>query len=144
MFKKVTICCCVATILALVFGVAVQPAHAIKAFSDEFNAKYVKKDSKEKKDVEFAKLVAETKCNVCHLGKSKKDRNPYGVELSKLLDKKADKDNKDKIKSVYEKVEKLPVNPKDKKSPTFGDLIKAGKLPGGKPVEEKKEASSEN
>ncbi len=137
MRKKVTICCCVATILALVFGVAVQPVHAIKPFSVEFLGKYVKEDSKEKKDQDFAKLIAETKCNVCHLGKSKKDRNPYGVELSKLLDKKADKDNKDKIQSVLAKVEKLPVNPKDKKSPTFGDVIKAGKLPGGKPAEKK-------
>ena len=139
MNKKLTICCCVATILALAFGVAVQPAHAIKPFSDEFTVKYVKKDSKEKKDVEFAKLISETKCNVCHKGKSKKDRNLFGAELSKLLDKKADKGNKDKIQDALVKVEKLPVNPKDKKSPTFGDLIKAGKLPGGKPVEEKKE-----
>ena len=141
MSKLVTICFCTAAIIALVFGAAIQSAHAIKPFSDEFSGKYVKKDSKEKKDQEFAKLVAETKCNVCHLGKSKKDRNPYGVELSKLLDKKADKDNKEKIKSVLAKVEKLPSNPKDKKSPTFGELIKAGKLPGGKPVEEKETAS---
>lgn len=137
--KKVTICCCAATILALVFGVAVQPAHAIKPFSDEFKGKYVKEDSELKKDQDFAKLVTEAKCYVCHLGKSKKDRNPYGVELAKLLDKKEDKANKEKIQSVLAKVEKLPVNPKDKKSPTFGDLIKAGKLPGGDPVKEKKE-----
>jgi hypothetical protein len=121
--------------------VAVQSAYAILPFSKEFTGKYVKEDSKEKKDQEFAKLVAETKCNVCHMGKSKKDRNPYGVELSKLLDKKADKDNKDKIKSALAKVEKLPVDPKDKKSPTFGQLIKEGKLPGGKPGEEKDKAS---
>lgn len=139
MRNRVTICCCVATILALVFGVAVQPAHAIKPFSDEFTGKYVKPDSQEKKDQDFAKLITETKCNVCHLGKSKKDRNPYGVELSKLLDRKTDKDNKDKIQSALAKVEKLPVDPKDKKSPTFGELIKEGKLPGGKPVEENKE-----
>ncbi len=137
MKKKVTICCCAAAILALVLGVAVRPAHAIKPFSDGFSASYVKKDSKEKPDAEFAKLIAETKCNVCHMGKSKKDLNPYGVELSKLLDKKADKADEDKIKSVLVKVEKLPINPKDKKSPTFGDLIKSGKLPGGKPVEKK-------
>ena len=137
MLKKVIICCCAATILALVFGVAVRPAHAIKPFSDEFKAKYVKEDSKEKKDQDFAELVTEAKCNVCHMGKSKKDRNPYGVELAKLLDKKADKADKDKIQSVLAKVEKLPVNPDEKKSPTFGDLIKAGKLPGGDPKQDK-------
>ena len=133
MMKKIAICCCAATIYALVFGAVIQSAHAIGAFSNEFKGKYVKEDSKEKKDQDFAKLVDEAKCNVCHMGKSKKDRNSYGVELSKLLDRKADKDNKDKILSALAKVEKLPVNPKDKKSPTFGDLIKAGKLPGGDP-----------
>ncbi len=70
--------------------------YAIKPFSDEFTAKYVKKDEQRKKDQDFAKLVEETKCLVCHMGKSKKDRNPYGVELAKLLDNKTDKDNKDK------------------------------------------------
>ena len=139
MMKKVATCCCAATILALVFGAAVQPAYAIKPFSDVFKSKYVKADSEEKKDQDFGKLVAEAKCNVCHMGKSKKDRNPYGVELSKLLDKKADKGDKEKIASVLAKVEKLPVNPKDKKSPTFGDRIKAGELPGGDP-EKKKES----
>ena len=137
--KKVTICCCAAVVPVLVLALAVQPAYAVKAFSDQFKAKYVKEDSKDKADQDFAKLVDEAKCNVCHMGKSKKDRNPYGVELAKLLDKKEDKDNKEKIQGVLAKVEKLPVNPKDKKSPTFGDLIKEGKLPGGEPVEKTEE-----
>lgn len=138
MRKMLTRVCCTAAFLALVLAAAVPPAHAIKPFSDEFMVKYVKKDSQEKQDQDFAKLVAEAKCNVCHMGKTKKDRNPYGVELAKLLDKSADKENREKIQSVLDKVEKLPCNPDDKKSPTFGDLIKAGKLPGGTPVEEDK------
>lgn len=139
MSKKVFLCCCFVAALAFVLTVAVQPAHAIKPFSDEFSAKYVKQDSKEKKDQDFANLVAEVKCDVCHTGKSKKDRNPYGVELAKLLDKATDKDNQEKIQEVLTKVEKLPSDAKDKKSPTFGDLIKAGKLPGGKPAEKKED-----
>ena len=140
MRNRVTTCCCAATILALVLGATLQPAYAIKPFSDEFTGKYVKKDSPEKKDQDFAKLVEETKCNVCHTGTSKKDRNPYGVELAKLLDKQADKDNQEKIRSILDKVEKFHSNPEDKKSPTFGELIKAGKLPGGTPAEEKKQS----
>ena len=98
MRKKLTVCCCATTILALCFGIAARPAHAIKPFSVEFTGKYVKKESKEEADQDFAKLVAEAKCNVCHMGKSKKDRNPYGVELSKMLDKKADKGNGSRAK----------------------------------------------
>ncbi len=137
MRKTLTIFCCIATAVAVILAAA-PSAYAVKPFSDEFVGKYVKKDSKEKADQDFAKLVEETKCNVCHAGKSKKDRNPYGVELAKLLDKSADTDNREKILSVLDKVEKLPSKPEDKKSPTFGDLIKAGKLPGGTPADEKK------
>jgi hypothetical protein len=128
--------------LFLVAGPAAGRVYAIKPFSDEFTAKYVKKESNEKKDQDFAKLVEETKCLVCHMGKSKKDRNPYGVELAKLLDNKTDKDNKDKIHSALAKVEKLPSNARDKNSPTFGQLIQQGKLPGGAPAAEKGEASN--
>jgi len=125
--------------LLLTAGPAAGPAHAIKPFADEFTAKYVKKEGKERKDQDFARLVEEAKCFVCHVGKSKKDRNPYGVELAKLLDNKTDKANKDKIHSALAKVEKLPSNPQDKNSPTFGQLIQQGKLPGGAPAAEKAE-----
>jgi hypothetical protein len=113
-------------------------AHGVKSFKDQFDVKYVKKDSKDVKQKAFAEIVAEVKCNLCHQGKSKKDRNPYGQELAKLLDKKADMKNVEKIKKVLDQVAKLKFNPKDKKSLTFGELIAAGKLPGGKPKEEKK------
>ena len=142
MTKRTTRVISAAVGLAFLLGLAAQPAWAILPFAKEFSAKYVKKDSKEKKDQDFAKLVKEAKCNVCHMGKDKDDRNPYGVELAKLLDRKTDGDNKDKIQDALVKVEKLPSNPKDKKSPTFGDLIKAGKLPGGTPKAEKKEGES--
>jgi cytochrome c2 len=118
---------------------ATPPAKAIKAFKDQFEAKYVKKETKDAKEKAFAEAVAKAKCNVCHEGKKKSDRNAYGKELAKLLDKKADKDNIEKIKKSLEKVAKAKVDPKDKKSPTFGELIKEGKLPGGDPEAKKKE-----
>ncbi|MHB8901628.1 MAG: hypothetical protein ACYC6Y_22980 [Thermoguttaceae bacterium] len=134
MKKMLPLPCVVAAVFVLALGTAAPPAYAIKPFSDQFTARYVKKDSKEQKDIDFAKLVGETKCNVCHSGKTKKERNPYGTELANLLDKATDKDNPAKILSAFDKVEKLPSNPADKKSPTFGDLIKTGKLPGGTPA----------
>ena len=118
--------------------VSTPPAEAIKPFKDQFEAKYVKKEPKEAKEKAFAEAVAKVKCLVCHEGKRKKDRNVYGRQLAKLLDRKADMDNVKKIREALDKVAKMKVDPKDKKSPTFGDLIAEGKLPGGEPKPEKK------
>ncbi len=53
-------------------------ALAIPAFLKEFQAKYVKPDSTDEKEKAFAELVnTKTKCNVCHVGTSKKMRNAY-------------------------------------------------------------------
>jgi hypothetical protein len=109
------------------------PALAIQEFKKQFDAKYVEGNEK------LAAAVAVAKCNVCHdyKSKSKKDRNEYGMALSKFLKKenfKMDriKEEPDKVKAeiwdAFKKVE-------DQKSTTgksFGDLIKAGELPGGK------------
>jgi hypothetical protein len=111
-----------AAALALVASLAPRPAFAIKQFADEFKAVYVKEGTPLAAEVETAK------CNVCHVGKSKKDRNAYGEALAQRLDKKEDKDNKDKIRKALEEVAALPSQESGK---TFGDLIQAGKLPGG-------------
>jgi hypothetical protein len=120
---------------ALMVGVwaVADAAWAIKPFQEQFVELYVKADSTEPADVAFAELVKSAKCNVCHKGKKKKDRNVYGEALSELLDKKADKDNKEKIRESLAKVAAMPSNPADPSAPTFGDLIKEGKLPGGAP-----------
>ena len=125
--QKLLSTCCVA-IIAL--GVMSQPALAVKAFSDQFMKLY-KVDKKAEKQTEFSEAVLKAKCFTCHQGKKKKDRNLYGMELSVLLDKKKDAKNPEKIVEALEKVATMHSDPKDKKSPTFGELIKAGKLPGG-------------
>lgn len=109
------------TALALSAG----EAFAIKQFFDEFKEVYVKEGSP------LAAAVGEAKCNVCHVGKSKKNRNAYGEALSKLLDKKEDKKNVEKIRQALETVAAESSDPADAAAPTFGDLIAAGKLPGG-------------
>jgi hypothetical protein len=117
---------------------ATPSANAIKPFSDEFKAKYVKEKPENDKEKAFAEAVTKVKCLVCHEGKSKKNRNVYGKQLSELLDKKTDKENVEKIKKALDRVAKTKVDAKKKDSPTFGDLIAEGKLPGGEPKEEKK------
>ena len=111
--------------LAVVAGSATRPAFAIKQFSDEFKAVYVQEGTP------LAAAVETAKCNVCHKGKSKKDRNAYGEALAKLLDKKEDKDNVEKIREALATVAKESSDPANADAPTFGALIEAGKLPGG-------------
>jgi hypothetical protein len=120
----------------VMFGVAMSPALAIKAFKDQFESKYVKEKPANDKEKALAEAVAQAKCNVCHEGKKKKDRNAYGKELSKLLDKKVDKEDVKKIQKTLDQVAKLKVDPKDKKSPSFGQRISEGKLPVDLPKKE--------
>lgn len=112
---------------AVAVGVAVMasPAYAIKQFADEFKAVYGKEGSP------LAAEIEKAKCNVCHVGKSKKDRNAYGNALADLLDKKTDKDDKDKIRKALEQVAAMSSDPSKPGAPTFGDLIGKGELPGG-------------
>lgn len=111
--------------VAVFAGSAARPAFAIKQFFDEFKTMYVKDGSPLAAEVETAK------CNVCHVGKSKKDRNAYGNALAELLDKKEDAKNVEKIKQALADVAKMPSDPNNKDSATFGKLIEEGKLPGG-------------
>jgi hypothetical protein len=113
--------------VALAGGGFARPAFAIKQFQDEFKSLYVQEGTP------LAAEVERVKCNVCHVGKDKKERNAYGKALDERLDKKADKDDKEKIRKMLEEVAALPSDPDKKDSPTFGDLIKAGKLPVATP-----------
>ena len=102
-------------------------------YSKAWQKKYVgdKKTNVQKKLA--AAVTKVKKCNVCHDprkidGKiSKKNRNDYGKALGKLLTKK-DKKNTKKINDALTKVEKMGAD-KKKKLPSFGALLKAGKLP---------------
>ncbi len=121
-------------VVALITGVvficsSAHQASAIPAFKREFQKLYIYPETNE----EFAKLVKSNKtgCLVCHQGKKRKHHNPYGIHLTKLLDKKKDAKDLEKIIAALKKVEKMHTDPDDDKSPTYGKLIKANKLPGG-------------
>ena len=119
------LCSCVALSL---LPLGAKRAEAIPAFKTEFDAMYVKKDSQDPKEKSLAEAVDKVKCNVCHVGKSKKDKNEYGKELGKLLGK-ADLKAKAKIQDALKQVGKIKSKPGDDASPTYEDLIKDGKLP---------------
>jgi hypothetical protein len=106
-------------------------AFGIEAFKKEFDNKYVKKDPASDTEKAFAIAANKAKCAVCHVGKTKKVRNEYGKALDELLDRKTDAKNTAKIQDALEKVAGMKSNSKDASSPTFGELIEQGKLPGG-------------
>lgn len=129
MNRVVSYLCCAAVALAFI----ARPVSAIPQFFNEFKAKYADPEgtAEQKALAETIEAIkpATQRCNVCHVGKDKKKRNAYGDALAELLDKKEDKDNKEKIQEALDKVAETKVDPDDEKSPTYGDLLKEGKLP---------------
>lgn len=101
------------------FLVSASPAFAVKQFYDEFKEVYVNNGNLD------ASVVAKAKCNLCHEGKSKKDKNAYGELLDKLLDRKKDARNPEKIRQALVAVE----SEKSPSGKTYGELIKEGNLP---------------
>jgi hypothetical protein len=125
---------CLLALSCCVLLVEVQSARAIPAFNKEFVDKYVKKEPANDSEKALAAAVNKVKCNVCHMGTNKKMRNEYGKALKGLLDKKTDIKNVAKIQGALEKVAGMKSNPSDPSSPTFGELLDQGKLPGGDQV----------
>jgi hypothetical protein len=132
-------CCMKKLSLALILGAAAcllsqGKAEAIPLFNTKFQERYASSAA----PAEFVTLVKETtKCNVCHiLGEEKKVRNGYGESLKKagLMKTFAMKIKEDEagttkaIQDAFDKVEKE----KTVAGKTYGELLKAGKLPGEK------------
>ena len=92
-------------------------------------------------DKKFAEEVnkASNRCFICHQSKDRKKRNVMGKELSKFLDSKKDAKDAEKISASIKKVLEMHVDPKDDKSETYLDRLKASKWPAGDLEELKKE-----
>lgn len=121
-----------------------EKAQALLGFQKLFIEKYA---GDEKQAAYKELLVKEAKCNTCHQGKKKPNRNDYGVQLARILDKKKHLKYKEEavakeIKQAFDTVGKMRSNPKDEKSPTFAELIAKGKLPGGNLKEVMKEPTA--
>jgi hypothetical protein len=103
-------------------------AAAEKPFRAEFEAKYIRAESTDPKDIALKEAFEKAKCNVCHVGPKKKTLNAYGLQIGKLIGK-GDKHDTEKIQAALEKVAEMKADPNDLGSPTFGELIRQGKLP---------------
>jgi hypothetical protein len=133
--------CLLAAAALVAFGPA-RPAAADQQFYNAFIDEYVKTHENK----QFIELVTkEAKCLICHQGnKSRKNRNVFGNEVDKLLDRKTDAKDREKIVAALKKVVAVKVDSKNDKSETYADRIKAGKLPGGELEELKKEPPTES
>ena len=85
------------------------------------------------KNADFVTTAKEKKCNVCHFGTKKSDRNDFGKALSKhttkagYLEKKADAAV---LQKYFEEGLKKVLEIKNPEGEKYGDRINAGKLPG--------------
>src|SRR6266478_4960620 len=99
----------------------VSPASALPQFKKAFEEKYVTNCNND----EFKAAFKSAGCNVCHVkgAMDKKARNAYGVALAKLTGGHCQKE----LDEAFSKVEEQ----KSGSGKSYGDLIKAGKLPAG-------------
>ncbi len=135
----------IAFALLVAIGIA-RPTSAVTQFYIQYKKDYLDNHA----DKEYAETVnkAANRCFVCHQGKNRKNHNAFGKHLVELLDSKKDVKDKEKISAAIKKVVAMHVDPKDDKSETYMDRIKASKWPGGelealKREPEKKEETSQ-
>jgi len=133
---------CLSVVAAMLIGlVSARPAGAVLQFYNVFKTEYLEKHPD--KEYVAALTKASDKCYVCHQGKNRKHHNEFGLHLVDLLDRKKDMKDVEKIKAAIAKVVAMHVDPKDEKSETYADRIKASKWPGGELAELKKEPAEE-
>jgi len=134
---------CALLLSLVIVGLSCQQVFAVA----QFQAAFIKEYINDHPDKDFQKYVkTKAKCHICHQGKvtpKTVHHNAYGKELVKLLDAEKDKKDTKKIKEALDKVAKMHSDPKDEKSPTYGELIKESKLPGGKLEDSQKEVEEE-
>lgn len=129
----------VVMLIAAMMSTLATPAMAITHFKKIWGEHYTPKGDEpgaEDVDPEFMKISRKAGCNLCHVkGEDKKKvRNEYGEALHKYL--KAEDFSKDRIKAEPDKVKeeiiaalKKVADVKNKEGDTFGERIKANKLP---------------
>ncbi len=120
----------VALLAVFMLGLFTQSAFALPAVCKQFLEKAYA-------DSPIAAAAKEAKCNICHYGKSKKNRNDYGKCLRELGVTKENyeklKDDPEKLEATLNEIFKKAEAAKSVSGKTFGELIKSGKLPGTAP-----------
>jgi cytochrome c2 len=118
-----------------------QPAGAVVQFYNVYAKEYL--DTHPDKEYAAAVKKAAVRCYICHQGKKRTNHNPFGDHLVEMLDRKKDLRDVKKISASIKKALEMHVDPKDEKSETYLDRVKASKWPGGELDELKKEPPEE-
>jgi cytochrome c2 len=128
---------CSFLLVCVLLSTSAQQAAAVLQFYKVWETEYLT----DHPDLEFAALVKKpaNRCYVCHVGKKRSHRNVYGAQMDELLDRTKDVKDKEKIVAAIKQVGAMHSDPNDDTSPTFDELIAAGKFPGGNLEEMKKE-----
>src|SRR5688500_7164930 len=124
-------------VLALVVASTAQPAAAVVQFYNAYAKEYL--DTHPDKEYAAAVTKAAGRCLVCHQGKKRTNHNPFGDYLVEMLDRKKDLRDAKKISASIKKALEMHADPKDDKSETYLDRVKASKWPGGELEDLKKE-----
>jgi hypothetical protein len=121
--KKVCVCIVIGLVAV---AWTLQSASALPPFNKEWTARYNPGDKNS--------AYVEAKCNVCHEGTSKKMKNEYGKAVGKFLTKakynEIKEDEAAAKKYILDGLQKAE-GEKSGGGKTYGELIKAGKLPSG-------------
>ncbi len=117
--------------LLMMAGLFTSNAFATADFNKEWKSMYLTDDA----DADFSSAAKKAGCNVCHVKDAKKtERNEYGKAVHEFL-KKEDfpkeflKDNPEKAKEMIQDGLKKAADKKSSDGKSFGEKIKAGKLP---------------
>jgi hypothetical protein len=125
--KKLFVFALVAITASSLFTAGAKRSEARPNYWTEFVKLYVPaEDAADPADKAKSTTFRTAKCNVCHIGTTnKKTRNAFGIatDLPKL------EKSTDKIIAGLKKAADTHSVKGDDKSPTYGDLIKEGKLP---------------
>ena len=120
---------CVTVVLGLVaVAISMQSASALPPFNVEWKAKYIEGNTNTK----FVEAANTAKCNVCHMGTSKKDHNEYGKAVKKYLTKAKYTEIKEDAEAAKKYIaEGLAKSEGEKNSAgkTWGEVIKGGGIP---------------
>lgn len=115
-----TLRCCTIVFANLIWSIVGSEAGARSEYNREFWALY---------QSHLGKFKETTRCNACHYGNDKQNRNDFGKEFGRTLGQNSSKDG-EKIKAALRAAEQQKSATPEQ---TFGDLIRAGKLPGKRP-----------
>lgn len=131
----------------LTIALAASPACAHPEYQRAFLNRYTKGSGVDK---DFRKLARKAKCNLCHQGKEDRaNYNRYGEAFISRLSEaerltEEHKKDKERVAAAIELAAALTLDPDDESTPTFGELIAAGELPGGPLEEVQKEPTQED